>query len=220
MLPDHQHFGPCQVAQIFTPPIYNIYQEFRCKKVAKRHLRQKQDNDIDWMLSAHSIRSLNTFASNPLNPSLSPFLNTGSVADANRIIYDFKMNEGVRMSLLSIAELQFFIMFCPCHVLLCLVVQRGRLRGFCKKKKKKPKHRNLVENAHLKEKKGQRHLYIWLKMWRGKQPLSLNGHDASEQGIDISVWIVVSILITWAEFRRLHPCYIFGTFNDTDIINE
>jgi len=41
---------------------------------------KKWHNDIEQMLSAHSIHSLNTFSSNLLNLSVSPFRNTSSFA--------------------------------------------------------------------------------------------------------------------------------------------
>jgi len=59
-------------------------------KASKSHLCQKLDNNIvytEYVLSIHSILSSNTFTSNSLNPSLSPFRNVGTwVPDKKMLI--------------------------------------------------------------------------------------------------------------------------------------
>jgi len=47
-------------------------------KASKSHLCQKLDNNIERMLSAYIRYPSNTFTSNSLNPSLSPFRDAGT----------------------------------------------------------------------------------------------------------------------------------------------
>jgi len=53
-------------------------------KAAKRHKHQNLDKGIERVLSAHIIHSSNTFASIPLNPSLSPFRNAGLLSETSK----------------------------------------------------------------------------------------------------------------------------------------